>query len=89
VLALDAPELFWRIFLASSAADSWSVQQFQDFAGAFDHFLLVKGGVDELHAMSESVAVADYAAQRELGGVVGDEEFENQAGTGFQFAREE
>jgi len=49
----------------------------------------MSSGVDELDAVMESLAVADYAAQVEFEGLVGNEEFEDQTGARCEFAGQE
>jgi len=66
-----------------------SAEEFEDFAGAFDHLFLMGSGVDEFDAVIESRAVADYAVEIKFDGLVGNREFERQAGAGFEFAGQE
>ena len=66
-----------------------SAEEFEDFAGAFDHLFLVGSGVDEFDAVIESRTIADYAAEVKFDGLVGNREFERQAGAGFEFAGQE
>jgi len=79
------------IFPQGSIYMCWagSAEEFEDFAGAFDHVFLMGGGIDEFDAVMESRAVADYSAEIKFDGLVGNREFERQAGAGFEFARQE
>ena len=64
-------------------------KEFKDLAGSLDHLLLVTCGVDKFDAVGETIAVADYRTYHEIRGVVRNQEFEDQAGTGGKLAREE
>lgn len=64
-------------------------KQFQNVAGALDHFFLVGGGVDELDSVSEPGAVTDDTAKIKFESLVGNQEFEHHAAAWREFARQE
>src|SRR5215469_6495046 len=65
-----------------------SAQQFEDFAGAFDHLLLQRTGIEKFQAVVEAHPIADDAAQHELRSVIGNQELENHTRSRLELSRQ-
>src|SRR5215472_5953883 len=73
----------------SSQPEALSAQKLEDFAGALDHLLLERRGIEKFQAVVEAHAIADDTTHDEFGGVIGNQELEHQARPRFQFPGQE